>query len=221
MTIFNGIRAHLNYRDEWKITYCEIYQLAYSKLWRHYLKQGQVLEALITAEEARAQALRDLMEAKYTFCEVKFSWFSPSEKSSGSILRSIPTTTVFEAFSGKDFVFWVVHSDDKIDTREKELEGCVSEEEVREFISTLNSNGLEEIGARDVVTCENRSLFVNCDEGLTIERAPNSVSRCPLPKESLRKLYDIILAPVADLVHGDDLILIPEGPLCLVPMLHW
>lgn len=96
--------------------------------------------------EARAQALRDLMEAKYTFCEVKFSWFSPSEKSSGSILRSIPTTTVFEAFSAKDFVFWVVHSDDKVDTRGKELEGCVSEEEVREFISTLNSNGLEEIG---------------------------------------------------------------------------
>ena len=62
---------------------------------------------------------------------------------------------------------------------------------------------------------------MNCDERLTIERAPNSGSRCPLPKESLRKLYDIILAPVADLVHGDDLILIPEGPLCLVPMLHW
>ena len=62
---------------------------------------------------------------------------------------------------------------------------------------------------------------MNCDEGLTIERAPNSVSRCPLPKESLRKLYDIILAPVADLVHGDDLVIVPEGPLCLVPMLHW
>ncbi len=32
-----------------------------------------------------------------------------------------------------------------------------------------------------------------------------------------RLLYDLVFGPIADLLHGDELIIVPEGPLCLVP----
>lgn len=34
---------------------------------------------------------------------------------------------------------------------------------------------------------------------------------------ALRKLHDIIVTPIADLVEGDEIVFVPEGPLCLVP----
>ncbi|XP_022791436.1 tetratricopeptide repeat protein 28-like [Stylophora pistillata] len=217
LTKYDEVRAQLQFKDEWKISYSETYNLAYRQLWRLYLKQGQVLNALRTAERGRAQALRDLMEMKYISRGEHFSWFSSSLKSSVFNFRCLPTTTVFMAISEEEIVFWVIHSDNKVDLRRKELNDCVSEKDVRELISTLNHNALEEIGARSAITCENRSLYENRNQGSTTERAPASVSRCALPNESFRKLYDIIIAPIVDLVRGDDFIFVPEGPLSLVP----
>ena len=39
----------------------------------------------------------------------------------------------------------------------------------------------------------------------------------PFQGSALRNLYDFIIAPIADLVNGEELIFAPEGPLCLVP----
>ena len=49
------------------------------------------------------------------------------------------------------------------------------------------------------------------------EKASCSVSQPVSSKESLKRFFDLIIAPIADLVHGDDLILVPEGSLCLIP----
>lgn len=37
---------------------------------------------------------------------------------------------------------------------------------------------------------------------------------------SLRTFYDIVIDPIADLIQGNEVILIPEGPLCLALMPH-
>lgn len=36
-------------------------------------------------------------------------------------------------------------------------------------------------------------------------------------ESSWRRLYDAVIGPVADLLHGDELIIVPDGPLWLVP----
>ena len=33
----------------------------------------------------------------------------------------------------------------------------------------------------------------------------------------LRTLYDVIISPIKDLINGNELIFVPEGPLCLAP----
>ena len=101
--------------------------------------------------------------------------------------------------------------------RRREVRDYVSEEDVRTFLSTLHHTTLDEIGVRAGVKIENRSLDESREVGCRTDRAPVNISRPLSPQESLKSFFDLIIAPVADLVHGNDLVLVPEGPLCLVP----
>ena len=214
--MFNEIRAALEFKDEWKINYRDTYSHAYNNLWRLHLNRGEVIDALFYAEEGRAQALKDLMEDKYGLKEANSQSHS-FERSANFSLTSIPSTTVFVAFSEKEIFFWVINSDYEVELRKKGIEDHSLEQNVRTFITSLNHNLLKEITVRDGIKCENRSLDEPYDVTLTTERAPVSVSHSTPPGESLKKMSDIIIAPIADLFHGDDLILVPEGPFCLVP----
>ena len=213
---FNEIRAHLQFKDEWKISYRDTYNTVYNSLWRLHLSRGEINDALRVAEDGRAQALKDLMEENYG-CQDVYSWSHSSEKSTGSSLRSIHSTTVFIALNRQEIIFWVIRKDEEVTLRRREVRDYVSEEDVRTFLSTLHHTTLDEIGVRAGVKIENRSLDESREVGCTTDRAPVNISRPLSPQESLKSFFDLIIAPVADLVHGNDLILIPEGPLCLVP----
>ena len=212
----NEIRAHLQCKDEWKISYRDTYNDVHNSLWRLHLSQGEVNDALRVAEDGRAQALKDLMEENYG-CQELYSWAHSSVRSSGPSLGSVRSTTVFIALNKQDIIFWVIGKDKEVTLRRRNLGDYVSEEDARTFLSTLNHTALDEIGVRAGVKIENRSLDESCEAGCMTERAPVSVSRPVSSKESLRSFFDLIIAPVTDLVQGDDLILVPEGPLCLVP----
>ena len=212
---FNEIRAHLRFKDEWKISYRDTYNSVYNNLWRLHLSQGEVNDALRVAEDGRAQALKDLMEENYG-CQDVYSQSHSSGKSSGSSFRSIPSTTVFIALDKQEIIFWVIRKDEEVTLRRRKV-GDISEEDVRAFLKTLHSTALDEIGVRAGVKIENRSLDQLREGECMTEKASCSVSQPVSSKESLKRFFDLIIAPIADLVHGDDLILVPEGPLCLVP----
>ena len=211
----NDIRAHLQFKDEWKISYRDTYNNVYNSLWRLHLSQGEFNDALRVAEDGRAQALKDLMEENYG-CQDVYSQSHSSGKSSGSSFRSIPSTTVFIALDKHEIIFWVIRKDEEVTLRRRKV-GDISEEDVRAFLTTLHSTALDEIGVRAGVKIENRSLDQLREGECMTEKASCSVSQPVSSKESLKRFFDLIIAPIADLVHGDDLILVPEGPLCLLP----
>ena len=212
----NEIRAHLRFKDEWKISYRDTYNSVYNSLWRLHLSQGEFNDALRVAEDGRAQALKDLMEENYG-CQDVYSYSHSSGNSNGPSFRSFPSTTVFIALNRQEIIFWVIRKDEEVTLRRREVRDYVSEEDVRTFLSTLHHTTLDEIGVRAGVKIENRSLDESREVGCTTDRAPVNISRPLSPQESLKSFFDLIIAPVADLVHGNDLILVPEGPLCLVP----
>ena len=51
----------------WKISLRDTYHKVYTNLWLLLLKEGKVLEALVTVEEGRAQALNDLLKVTYAW----------------------------------------------------------------------------------------------------------------------------------------------------------
>ena len=100
--------------------------------------------------------------------------------------------------------------------REVHVNNYNYEDELEFFIQLLNKTALQEIGARDNVTIETRA-----HNSPTEEEVANDVIRVDLrhsQSSALKKLHDIIVTPIADLIEGnDEITFVPEGPFCLVP----
>jgi len=79
---------------------------------------------------------------------------------------------------------------------------------------------LTDIGVRSETgaSCEDRSLDEEKDERgeheLPSETHPAHENN---QSDGLRSLYDFLIAPMADSIDGDELVIVPEGHLCLVP----
>ncbi|XP_066021461.1 tetratricopeptide repeat protein 28-like [Pocillopora verrucosa] len=204
--LYEDIRASLQLNDQWKISYRNQHQSAYKGLWRINLNQGQVVKALLAAEKGRAQALRDLMTTKY----------QPGDSSTHSAsLSLVSLTTVFIAINGPCVYFWVCLSEDNIKMKKVHVNNYKYENELKVFIQLLNKTALKEIGVRDAVTIENLPR-----DSPKEEEVFNDVIRVDVrhsQSSALKKLHDIIVTPIADLIEGNELTFVPEGPFCLVP----
>ena len=132
--MYNDIRASLKFKDEWKISYRDTLEFAYTSLWSLHLKQDKVVEALCFADEGRAQALRDLMDSKYVSGEECYQSHSP-ETSACFPLSCVPSNTVFIAVDGKEIFFWVFQDGKDVQLRRKEITD--SNEDVKTFIMSL------------------------------------------------------------------------------------
>ncbi|XP_066030887.1 tetratricopeptide repeat protein 28-like [Pocillopora verrucosa] len=208
--LYDDIRASLQLNDQWKICYRNQHQVAYKGLWRINLNRGQVVKALLATEKGRAQALRDLMVTKYR----------PGDSLTPSAfrisLRWVPLSTVFIAISGPCVYFWVCLSENKVQMRKVHVNKYKYEEELEFFIQLLNKSTLKEIGARDTVTIENPPLDSPIEEKVATDVIRVDVRHSQ--SSALKKLHDIIVTPIADLIEGNnEITFIPEGPFCLVP----
>ncbi|XP_066029371.1 tetratricopeptide repeat protein 28-like [Pocillopora verrucosa] len=208
--LYDDIRASLQLNDQWKICYRNQHKAAYKGLWRINLNRGQVVKALLATEKGRAQALRDLMVTKYQPGD------SLTPSASRISLRWVPLSTVFIAINGPCVYFWVCLSENNIQMRQVHVNNYKFEDELKVFIQQLNKTALKEIGAKGTITIENPPL-----DSLTEEEVGNDAIRVNVKhsqSSALKKLHDIIVTPIADLIEGnDDITIVPEGPFSLVP----
>nr|XP_058952980.1 tetratricopeptide repeat protein 28-like [Pocillopora verrucosa]XP_058952981.1 tetratricopeptide repeat protein 28-like [Pocillopora verrucosa] len=205
--LYDNIRASLQLNDQWKISYRNQHQSAYKGLWRINLIQGQVVKALLAAEKGRAQALRDLMTTKYQ---------AGDSSTHSTSLSWVPLSTVIIAINGPCVYLWVCLSEDNIQMRQVHVNNYKYEEELECFTKLLNKTALKEIGARDTVPIENPPLDSPTEEKVANQVIPVDVRHSQ--SSALKKLHDIIVAPIADLIEGnDEITFVPEGPFCLVP----
>ncbi|XP_068726905.1 tetratricopeptide repeat protein 28-like [Montipora capricornis] len=125
-------------------------------------------------------------------------------------MKYLPLQTVFIALSENTISFWLLRRGSGVNYREKEIENGSAD--------LLIKKTLKQIGAGAVVRCENRSVHrhrsdVSCS-GEAVEESFESFSVSDNP---LQSLYDFLISPIADLLQGDDLIFVPDGPFCLAP----
>ena len=210
ITLLNDIRDRLQLNDGWKISLRDQYQNVYVSLWRVMLAAGKAVEALSSAEQGRAQGLKDLMVLNY-LCDANDA---VQENSTFDELSShLPLNTIFMAIGKKELIFWVCQKGKEVELRRKEYS---SQEEIKTFFQSL----VQKIGARDNVDCEDRSLELARDKRSAVKRPPQDVRQTQylhLQKRALCTLYDTIIDPIKDLFLGSELVFIPEGPLCLAP----
>ena len=212
ITLLNDIRDRPQLNDELKISLRDQYRRVYTALWRLMLADDKVTEALLSAEQGRAQGLRDLMALNYSFDVNDFQ----SVKENGTfrgLFSSFALNTIFMAIGGNEIIFWVCQKGKEVELRRKKNS---SQDEINIFLQSL----VETIGVRDNVECEDRSLELARDARLAVKRPPQDdrQTQClHLQERALRTLYDTIIDPIQDLLSGSELVFIPEGPLCLAP----
>ena len=216
VNILEIVRASITREDALKISFRDLYRSAYSNLWKSLLKMGSIDEALCAAETGRAQALVDILKTQYGFTESPSESLEPKETIS-YISNKLSTKTVFLGHGRNKIIFWVISKGSKVEFREKELE---QERVDEDAVTVLLNTTLKEIGVRVRVKCENRSLdelndgdVDNTDE--EDEDKQGVPSQCTI--NALEPLHDAILGPIADLCHCNELIVVPDGPLCLAP----
>ena len=119
------------------------------------------------------------------------------------------------AISGPCVYYWVFLREGNVQLRKVHVNNYKYRDELEFFIKQLSRTALKEIDARDAVKCENPS-----HDSPGAEEAANDMIQIDVrnsQSSALQKLYDIIVTPIADLIEGNELTVVPEGPFCLVP----
>jgi len=211
--LLDDVRQHLQAKDEWTISYRNANDLAYTRLWRLILKQGDVVEALFAVEQGRAQALKDLMNLNY---ETEAPHIS--DKMTFDTLSCLPFNTVFMAVHEREIIFWIIQNGKDVQLRRKEISHNNSEDVATALLQSLIYNVREKIGVRGGVECEDRSLDRMSKAELSKKKSNQTISQpTTFDTNPLRTWYDVTISPIKDLIYGNELIFVPEGPLCLAP----
>ncbi|CAH3166328.1 unnamed protein product, partial [Pocillopora meandrina] len=204
--IFNNVRASFLLHHNWKISYRNVHKTAYNGVWRVLLLKGEHVKALLAAEEGRAQALRDIVDLKYSFRQT-LTWSNSRKCSDCLSFRNVSSDVVFLAITGPYIASWTIRNGEVVQSRIKHVNNFLYQRELEVYITSLNKAASLQVSA-----WEKSSTQVGRDEKGTSDGSPRNATT-----NALRKLYDIIVAPIADLIDGDELVFVPEGPLCLVP----
>ena len=216
--VFNEIRSLLQSKDQWKIGFRNECNHAYTGLWRVLLKKEKLTEALVAAEEGRAQSLADLIKSQYGLQECQYSGnFLEKEN---VMLNSTSSSTIFLAVNvlENQVNIWLLSKEKPVLHRKRKLDHHRAKN-ANETLQSLIQLSYENMGVRAKVNCENRSLYALLKQCSVLERSSKTCSQ-PINQEGnlpLATLYSYVIAPILDLIDGDEIIIVPDGPLWLAP----
>ncbi|KAL9981543.1 hypothetical protein ACROYT_G010255 [Oculina patagonica] len=196
--LFNHVRNLLQSKDEWKISYRNEVNSAYTGLWRVLLKQGKVAEALCAAEKGRAQALTDLMLSQFGIREIQSMSQEEEDEYYFQLNRSIPSSTVFQAFNSVTMNLWVFSKGEPVHFGQKSIgEACSLLDDATPFGQSLIHTTYKQIGVRSQPIAD----LINSGELIIVPHGP------------------LWLAPYAALMDADSKYLCDSFRIRLIPSL--
>lgn len=201
--LFEEIRADLpryqtnSFKDEWKINLFDVYQCVYIALCRIYLNLNMTLKALSAAEQGRAQALLDFLISHYGANSAQISSWEQEETMSG-IMKYISSNTIFLGLDNNEIKIWLLQPGKGVQFKSRSMKGAG---DLMSFWSVLDR------------IQNQRSSEVSHPVENSGHKAKEDVSPSTLHK----LLFDFVFGPISDYLQGDELIIVPVGPLCLVP----
>ena len=214
---FDELRV-LQAKDELKVTFDNAYHWCYDSLWRTLLKLSKIDEALCAADQGRAQALLDLIKLRYGSQLAVSGSVEAAKSGISKMVTDISGSTLFVALQGNAVNLWVIGKDRNVQFRKKEVKYLFGD--ATDYLKSLRKKAYEEVRGRFRVVCENRTL----DETSTEQELPTAEERgeeTGNPSQSdenpLRLFYEYIISPISNFIEDDELVIVPDGPLCLAP----
>ena len=215
--LLNKLRV-LQAKDELKVTFHNAYHGCYNNLWGTLLKLSKIEEALCAADQGRAQAMLDLIKLRYG-SQLAVSGSAEAAKSGiPELVTDISVPTLFVALHGNSVNLWVIGKDRNVQFTRKEVKYRFGD--ATDYLKSLRKKAYEEVRGQFRVICENRTL----DETSTEQELPTAEERgeeTGNPSQSdenpLRLFYECIISPISNFIEDDELVIVPDGPLCLAP----
>lgn len=243
------------FNDEWKINLFDEYKHVYTDLCRVLSKLHLNLEALLAAEQGRAQALKDFMESRYEI-ETLEAFSSKQGGTVSDICRNIPANIVFFGIDTDTVSVWLLMPGQDVRFEKRPVHATLN---ATDFLDTLISNaykrcsvivplrGLysslqldessledEDSDKSDTSTAHDNETFnkketeigTSFDDQALYQSDKSTGHGIEMvdQKETtigqvdpFRTLYDVTFGPMVDHLQGGELVIVPEGPLCLAP----
>ena len=187
----NAVRSGLQSKHDWKINFRELYDETYTCLWTSLLRINKVNEALLAAEQGRAQTLSDNLLMLYKLPAALSASPIVTKDSISCLVTRLSTPIIFLAIEGLTINIWFLRREKKISFRQGRLEGDRREKDpIRALLNKAFEN-IEKVG--------NPPL------------APSD--------STFKPFYDAVIGPIVDLLELQDneLVIVSDRALCLTP----
>ena len=216
----DNIRANNVADDVLKISFRELYDTAYACLWQCLIMLRKTDDALHAAEWGRAEALADALKIKYGVTSLSASSIKPEEVVT-YVSHKISVSTVFLAQQDETLNIWVLGKERKVIFRQKKLKLVYHRLKDHETdpLGVILEMALKTIRAGRGVRCENRTMDEVKDEPISRGEDDYPIRERPIREtiEALTQLYEVVLAPIEDLLDEDEIIVVPTGILAQYP----
>ncbi|XP_022785466.1 uncharacterized protein LOC111325817 [Stylophora pistillata] len=207
------------FNDEFKLSSGDMVE--HLELYRHYclllVALGKPVQALCTAERARARLLAEMLAEKYAIREKA----ELSENDLSILLKSLNQNQIVVFIAtprGKRITFWIMKNDASLEMRNpKSANQDTPWKAYFESLSygrSINSEDRSLLALYDIQSAadgtqhdrirEKRLFEDSDDEELEAQNLPN-------------QLYYTLIAPIADRIQNREVVLVPEGSMAMVP----
>ena len=212
------IRDSLHHNDQFKISFSDRNISSYRAVSMLLCKNGNPTEALYVSELSRARALADLMSAQYSL-ENKISanprtWAGLE----GIIAKESNRTCLYVSYHSEIICLWILKAGRLIHFEMIKGNAIISREGLSQHLDDFFN--VRSFGVLPVDRCEDRSQ----PESKTCEEDNNQGLRIGVeskanqgPKINLPICYKLIIAPVASLLEGPEIIIVPDRDLYQIP----
>ncbi|XP_078354224.1 tetratricopeptide repeat protein 28-like isoform X1 [Oculina patagonica] len=218
------LRGSLRDNDQFKISFSHEHANPYRVLTVFFCTAGNPKKALYVSELRRARALADLMSAQYSV-ENPISAHPLSWVGIESIMdKELSCTCLYFSYINHVILLWILKARRIVHFRKVDGKEIIDREG---FIKSLDEFFSEEPFRNfDILPeehCEDRSLNdierKPCEEDIReASRIRDDVKdNIDSPKRNLSLCHKLIIAPVADLLEGPEIIIVPEQSLYNIP----
>ncbi|KXJ14764.1 Tetratricopeptide repeat protein 28 [Exaiptasia diaphana] len=207
------------FEDAFKVSIVDTYIHTYQLLIGKYIATDETgpEETLLVSEKTRGRALEDLLKQKYGLQRNPSKDFLFPSDIKGEVLLPqsscllfyskflIPRSKPGDIISG--IGTWVLDSERKTHFDGKKITELSLADDKDSTLDTLVDKAYKTMSVRGATECEDRSMGRNAYDFKEEE----------IEEDYLEVLYDALITPVEDKLTGDEIIIIPDGPLFKVP----
>ena len=142
--VFNALRSLLKSEGNWKMKFRDLHEKTYTYLWRSLLRIGKINEALVAADQGRAQTLHDMLLIQYGLASPSSSATVNSKETTIHLFTELSSQIIFLGLDGRSINTWFLKKGEKVAFKQRMLEADITE---KDPIRALLQLALSKIGA--------------------------------------------------------------------------